>query len=134
MEKMSGRRVFHIHTTDHLLALEGVPLATFGQRLLRFVIDVFGALVLWAPLEFVWQLYLLHESHIDLKWDFHEAGNIAVMLLYWASCTYFGNGRKLGKLIARTRAMSLIHRRMGAWQSIERSLGMGQPFWRAAWE
>ena len=121
----SRRRTFQLHETARLHSLEGLPLATFVQRALGYFFDLLFAVALWAPMEFLWRHFFLHESHIDLKWDFHEPGNIIVMLLYWASFNYFCNGRTPGKMIARTRAVSLTGERLGAWQSIERSLGYG---------
>jgi len=88
-------------------------------------IVVFLAVLLWGPLEFSWRRYVLHQTHIELKWDFHEFGNIVVMVFYWAAFHYFGNGRTPGKFLARTRVMSLTSERLGAWQSIERALGYG---------
>ena len=119
------RRVFQMHETERLRTLEGRPLAGYGQRFLGYVIDLVLAVVLWAPLEFLWRRYLLHETNINLEWTFHEAGNIVVMLLYWASWNYFGNGRTPGKFIAGTRILSLTSERMGRWQSVERALGYG---------
>ena len=84
LERKRGR-FFQMHETGRLHALEGMPLATFAQRVAGYFIDLFLALLLWAPLEFSWRRYFLHQTHIDLKWDFHEFGNIAVMLLYWAA-------------------------------------------------
>jgi uncharacterized RDD family membrane protein YckC len=106
-------------------ALEGVPLATFWQRLLGYAIDIFLAIVLWAPLEAAWRYYVLHEDRIDLKWDFHEPGNLVIVLLYLSSANYFGNGQTPGKWVARIRAVSLTGERMGPWQSVERALGYG---------
>ena len=60
-----------------------------------------------------------------MKWDFHEAGNILVVIAYFGLGNYFGNGQTPGKWIARTRAVSLTGPRMGLWQSIERALGYG---------
>ncbi len=97
LDTMKHRRLFHMHETARQQTLEGLPLATIGQRFLGYAVDLFLALVLWIPLEFCWRRYVLHESHIDLKWDFHEVGNVVVMLLYWATSNYFGNGRTLGK-------------------------------------
>ena len=128
LESKPPRRLFQAHETARMHALEGLPLATFGQRLLGYVIDIFLALIVWVPLEFSWRRYVLHQHHIDLKWDFHEAGNIVVMLLYWAVWNYFGNGRTPGKFAARTQAVSLTGERLGAWQSIERALGYGAAF------
>jgi hypothetical protein len=124
-------RLFHMHETRRQHELEGLPLATFGQRFLGYAVDLFLALVLWIPLEFCWRRYVLHETHIDLKWDFHEAGNIVVMVLYWATCNYLGNGRTVGKYVAGTQAMSLTGERLGLWQSIERALGYGAAFLEA---
>lgn len=119
------RRRFRIHETHRMHALEGVALASVGQRILGYVIDIAIALILWVPLEFVWRRYLLHQQHIDLTWNFHEAGNLVVMLLYWATWNYFGNGQTPGKFVARTRAVSLTSERLGLWQSIERAVGYG---------
>lgn len=124
-KKERRRRLFQTHETTRLHALEGLPLASFGQRVLGYFIDIFLAVLVWVPLEFSLRRYLLHQEHIDLKWDFHEAGNIAVMLLYWAAWNYFGNGRTPGKFVAGTQVMSLTSERLGVWQSIERALGYG---------
>jgi uncharacterized RDD family membrane protein YckC len=102
-----------------------MPLATFWQRALGYWIDIFLALVLWVPLEFLWRRFILRERTFNLEWDFHEIGNIVVALIYWGLGNYWGNGQTPGKWIARTRAMSLTSDRMGAWQSIERALGYG---------
>ena len=118
-------RTFQVHENPHATALQGLPLATFWQRALGYVIDILLAVVLWAPVEFAWRRFVLHEQDINLKWDFHEIGNIIVALIYWGLGNYWGNGQTPGKWIARTRAMSLTSARMGVWQSIERSLGYG---------
>ena len=106
-------------------ALTGLPLATFGQRLLGYCIDLLLAVIVWSPLEYAWRRFLLHETNIHLVWDFHEKGNIVVMLLYWGLGNYFGNGQTPGKWAARTRILSLTCGRMGLWQSFERALGYG---------
>lgn len=118
-------RVFAMHGTARFHAPEGVPLATFGQRAAGYVIDVLLAVMVWAPLELAWRYYLLHETRIEMKWDFHEVGNLVVMLLYWAAFHYSANGRTPGKFVTGTRVMSLTSERMGLWQSVERALGYG---------
>jgi uncharacterized RDD family membrane protein YckC len=119
------RRRFHAHESERVRALDGTLLATFVQRLLGYALDLTIAVIIWAPLEIAWRHYLLHEQHIELKWDFHEVGNIAVTLLYLGLANYFGNGRTPGKWVARIRAVSLTGERMGLWQSVERALGYG---------
>jgi uncharacterized RDD family membrane protein YckC len=121
----SQTRRFHAHSTARTDALNGVALATYWQRVGGFFIDFFVVLLLWAPLEFAWRHYVLHQNKIDLHWDFHEVGNIVVALVYWGLMNYFGNGRTLGKWVVRSRAMSLTSERMGLWQSFERALGYG---------
>lgn len=119
------RRRFHVHETARADALSGVLLATFRQRVTGFLVDLLLAILLWAPAEIAWRHFLLHQQHIDLKWDFHEAGNILAALVYWGVANYFGNGQTPGKWVARTRAVSLTSERLGPWQSIERALGYG---------
>jgi hypothetical protein len=119
------RRRFHAHGASRADALNGLLLATFRQRLLGYFVDLLIAVILWWPLEFSLRHFLLHQQKIEMSWDFHEAGNIIVMVLYWGLANYFGNGQTPGKWVARTRAVSLTSNRMGLWQSIERGLGYG---------
>jgi len=119
------RRRFHAHGASHADVLNGLLLATFPQRLLGYLVDLFVAVMVWWPLEFSWRFFVLHEKKIEMSWDFHEAGNIIVMVLYFGLANYFGNGRTVGKWVARTRAVSLTSERLGLWQSIERGLGYG---------
>jgi len=120
-----ARRTFSSHENPRVNALEGLPLAVFWQRALGYWIDVLFAVVLWAPAEVGWRYFVRHEQTINIKWDFHEVGNILIALIYYGLGNYWGNGQTPGKWIARTRAVSLKSERMGAWQSIERSLGYG---------
>jgi uncharacterized RDD family membrane protein YckC len=102
--------------------LNGLPLAFFWQRWLGHWIDLAFVIVLWAPLEYLWRTFVIHEKDILVKWDYHEPGNIIAMVLYWGLCTYFGNGRTPGKWIARTKIVSLTGERMGG-------VGFLQYFW-----
>ena len=119
------RRRFHAHTGARTESLNGTLLATFPQRLLGYLIDLLIAVILWAPIEVALRLFVLHEKDVHLVWDFHEVGNIIVMVLYWGLANYFGNGQTPGKWVARIRIVSLTSERMGLWQSIERGLGYG---------
>ena len=119
------RRRFHAHESPRQTALDGRLLATFGQRVLGYVVDLMIAVIIWFPLEAGWRRFLLHEDNITIKWDFHEVGNLVVMVLYWGLANYFGNGQTPGKWVARTRIVSLTSERLGFWQSIERGLGYG---------
>jgi uncharacterized RDD family membrane protein YckC len=125
MNEKPSRRRFFAHESERAHALIGLPLAMFWQRLLGYAIDLLLAVIVWSPLEFAWRMYVLHETRIHLVWDFHEKGNIVVMLLYWGLGNYFGNGQTPGKWVARTRILSLTGERMGLWRSFERALGYG---------
>lgn len=120
-----GGRTFQLHDTERKAMLIGVPLAAFWQRLLGYLVDLFLAVVVWFPLEAAWRRFALHQKQIDLTWNFHEAGNIIVMLLYWGLGNFIGNGQTPGKRLACTRIVSLTDERMGLWQSFERALGYG---------
>jgi uncharacterized RDD family membrane protein YckC len=124
-QSKAARRRFHAHAGARAALLDGMLLATFWQRLVGYLVDLLIAVLIWFPLEFCWRRFLLHETNIHMAWDFHEAGNIVVMVLYWGLAHYFGNGQTPGKLVARTRVLSLTSERMGLWQSVERGLGYG---------
>jgi uncharacterized RDD family membrane protein YckC len=83
------------------------------------------AIIIWAPLEIGWRVFVLHEEHVHVSWDFHEVGNVIVVVLYYGIANYAGNGRTPGKWVVRTRVVSLTGKRMGFWQSIERALRYG---------
>ncbi len=121
----SHSRFFHAHESPRLRELEGLPLASFGQRTLGYAVDLALAVLLWAPAEACWRVFVLRQHNVEIKWDFHEIGNIIVLVLYYGAANYLGNGQTPGKWVARTRAVSLTHARMGVWQSIERALGYG---------
>ena len=121
----SGPQRFHAHESARSKDLEGLALATFWQRLLGYTIDLLLAVILWAPIEILWRVKVLHQQSVHVVWDFHEPGNIAFALLYFGLFNFLGNGRTPGKWVARTRAVSLNSPRLGLWQSIERSLGYG---------
>jgi uncharacterized RDD family membrane protein YckC len=118
-------RRFHAHASARSEALNGLVLANFWQRLLGYCVDLVLAVLIWFPIELAWRVFLRHETEVHLVWDFHEIGNIVVVVLYWGLTVYFGNGQSPGKWVARTRIVSLTGERMGLWQSIERGLGYG---------
>ena len=123
-QEETGRR-FHAHAGDRMLALNGVRLAAGWQRIAGYATDMLVAVLIWFPIEGSFRYFVLHEKSPHMLWDFHEPGNILVMVLYWGAANYFGNGQTPGKWVARTRAVSLVSERLGLWQSIERVLGYG---------
>src|ERR1017187_4093664 len=124
-QSRKARRRFHAHVGARADSLNGILLAAFWQRLVGYCVDLLAAVMIWFPVEFSWRHFLLHETNIHIVWDFHEAGNIVVMVLYWGLANYFGNGQTPGKWVARTRVLSVTSEHLGLWQSVERGLGYG---------
>jgi uncharacterized RDD family membrane protein YckC len=121
----AASRRYHAHAGVRAESLNGMLLATFWQRFLGYCVDLLIAVIIWFPLEASWRYFVRHETNIHIVWDFHQVGNIIVMMLYWGLANYLGNGRTPGKRVARTQVLSLTSERLGLWQSIERGLGYG---------
>jgi uncharacterized RDD family membrane protein YckC len=124
-EKATSRRRFHAHETARVDSLDHVLLATFWQRLAAIFVDLIIATVFFSPVEFVWQRYVEHKEKVVIAMDFHEWRSLIVIVLYFGICTFFWNGRTVGKWIARIRVVSLTHERISVWQAGERALGYG---------
>lgn len=122
---MAGKQHFHAHETARQDALSGVPLATFGQRVLGYFIDIVLVSAVYAPLEVMWAMKVKHEKEVHVEVSFHHPGSLIALVLYFALAVWIGKGRTIGKWIARTRVVSLTHGEMGLWQSTERALGYG---------
>ena len=116
-------RYFQAHETARTDELDGLPLASFGQRALGFLIDLFIVVLLWIPLELLWARFVSHEwngrSRFHITFSFHEWRSLLVALLYYVLVKYFSNGKSLGKRIARTRVVSLAREQLGFWQCVE---------------
>jgi uncharacterized RDD family membrane protein YckC len=119
------KRRFHAHETARVDSLDGRLLATFWRRLTAFFVDVVVATVLFAPVEYSWQRYVEHKENIIIRLDVHEWRSLIVIVLYFGLCTYFTNGKTLGKWMTRVRVVSLTQDRVSLWQAMERALGYG---------
>ena len=124
-------RVFDPHDTPRMLALAGTPLARFWPRFAAYCIDISFVLVTYIPMEFARQYlvarFLHHEEniHFDVKFDFHEVGNLVWLVLYYGLSVWMTNGRTIGKWLMGLRVVSLTHRKISFWQAVERALGYG---------
>jgi uncharacterized RDD family membrane protein YckC len=130
-----SKQHFHAHETARVDGLDGVPLAKFWQRALGFAIDLGLMLCVWAPVVLGWRYFVSHHMHgytnLKLNWSAEDEKSLLFLLAYAAVGNYLGNGQTPGKWVARTRAVSLTHARMGRWQSFERALGYGASFLEA---
>ena len=122
-------RHFQAHETTRGAELAGLPLASFGQRALGFLIDFFLVILAWVPLELLWARFISHEwdgkAHFNVTFNFHEWRSLLVALLYYVVFYYFSNGKSIGKWVARTGVVSLTHPHLSLWQCVERVLGYG---------
>jgi uncharacterized RDD family membrane protein YckC len=128
-------RFYHAHETAREDGVDGLKLAEFWQRAVGFMIDFVLMLLIWAPVVFGWKYFITHKAHgstkIEMSWNPREEESLIFLLAYGAVANYVGNGQTPGKWIARTRAVSLTHKRMGLWQSFERALAYGASFLEA---
>jgi uncharacterized RDD family membrane protein YckC len=133
-ENAMAQRKFQAHETAREDALNGLPLATFGQRALGFGIDFLLMLAVWAAVTGGFLYLVKHvggSTRIELKWQPHDFTSFVFLLAYASLACFAGNGRTPGKWVAQTRVVSLTHERMGLWQSTERALGYGASFLEA---
>ena len=132
---MAKMKHFHAHETARTDELDGLPLASFWQRALGFGIDMLLTLAVWVPVVIGWQYLVMQEMHghtsLHLHWRSGDEESAIFLVAYAAVANYLGNGQTPGKWVARTRAVSLTHERMGKWQSFERALGYGASFLEA---
>jgi uncharacterized RDD family membrane protein YckC len=152
---MIAMRTFSARETEWLQELDGIELAGFWRRAIAFVIDwtlVSIVLSLVAVAGFLGYLKLreMHghpmpnrinfnmkpehfefnsdDSELEKKFDneaTHIVMDILVPVLYFGLFTWRGKGRTPGKRLMRIRVVSLVHRHLTFWHSIERALGYG---------
>jgi uncharacterized RDD family membrane protein YckC len=129
--KSSAPRAYIPHATQRMESLAGLPLASFQARAAAFLLDMILVLLAYIPAMVVVRWLAAGRNwhaNIDVKWDFHELSNVVFLILYFGLTLFWGNGRTLGKRIARIRVVSLVHERVTFWQSMERALGYGASF------
>jgi uncharacterized RDD family membrane protein YckC len=113
--------------------LNGLELASFTSRAVAFAIDfaIAGALFLGGLVGFfkIANRYTslgANNRHINVELNFFENWySIVYLVLFFGLSFYFGNGRTIGKRVMGIRVVSIVHRRLGLWHSIERALGYG---------
>jgi uncharacterized RDD family membrane protein YckC len=148
-------RKFYAVETEWLLELDGIELAPFWRRATAFLIDaclayltaglLLGALafaylgmrsvaghpmphatIVINPTEIVIESSDGALGHRKLEDEpvtiFHR---VIVPVLYFGLFTWSGRGRSPGKRWLKIRVVSLAHRHLSLWHSIERALGYG---------
>jgi len=112
-----------------MLELEGVELASFLSRACAFVLDFLLAAALFMSIGMGLGVLATHmgaKGNVHLELNFFENWySIVYLVVFFGLSTYFGNGKTLGKRALHIRVVSLVHRRMTLWHSVERALGYG---------
>jgi len=132
---------FSARETEWLLELDGIELAGFRRRAFAFIIDsaitstALGLLGGFASLgvslvnilfghALAPHIHTLAGSGGD-DHPHHIFRDIIVPVLYFGILTWKGRGRSPGKYFMKIRVVSLVHRHLSLWHSIERALGYG---------
>jgi uncharacterized RDD family membrane protein YckC len=122
-------RTYHAAETARMLALEGLPLASFGRRASAIIIDfvvVFAlAAVIAQPVGSLWER--THPgTHLKIVLAFGPDANwssIAAVATYFTLSVFATNGLTLGKRLCGIRVVSTVHERISLWHALERALG-----------
>jgi uncharacterized RDD family membrane protein YckC len=134
VEPGKSEHVYHAHETPRMLALEGVPLASFGRRAGALALDVIALSVAFLavayPVATLWDRF--HPGHAT-QLTFAPLGSdesrnwysILVFGAYISLSLYLSNGWTIGKRLLGIRVVSTAHEKMTLWQSIERAFGYG---------
>lgn len=133
-------RNFSARETEWLLELDGIELASFWQRAVAFGLDSFfvaATLLLLGSfiggISWAVQHYLIGIAdphiHVGIGDAEHGSGHLVreliLPVLYFGLLTWRGRGQTPGKRLLKIRVVSLVHRHLTLWHSVERALGYG---------
>lgn len=128
--------IYKGHESARMAELEGAPLASFAARGVAFAIDMAIAAVSFVGVGMAGALaavklgWMRDEVRISFDPFHHEHWqSVIYFVVFIAASNYIGNGATLGKKTMKIRALSLSHRRLSSWHSMERSLGYGASAW-----
>ena len=127
-ETRNSTGCYSAHETERMRTLDGLPLASFGERAAAFAIDFLVAAFLFILAAVPIGKFLEKILHRDIRIElnlFHNWYSIVYLVLFFGASLYLGKGRTIGKRIMRIRVLSLVHDRVGMWHSVERALGYG---------
>ena len=138
MNKDKKRLFFDPHGAARADSLAGVPLASFGQRLAAYAIDIFLVGITYGPAMAGLRYFLINtlhlkedlyqSAHVHAKFDFQrttETACVVWLILYFGLIAWKTNGLTPGKRLLGIRIVSLTHARITLWQAVERALGYG---------
>ncbi len=121
---------YQAHETKRMEELNGIELASFAARagalIIDFAISAVLFMLLTVPIAGLLEKMGIAFADVNLQLNFF--GNwysIVWLVLYFSLSFYIGNGKTIGKWIFKIRVVSLVHKRLNVWHSIERALGYG---------
>jgi len=125
---VQGMKTYNPHETDMMKSLQGAELASFTRRFFALLVDILLAIALFIiiPIQPLFIKLGWLQPGKELIFTFFGNWYSTVWLaLYFAISIWTGNGKTPGKWILRVRVVSLVHKRITPWQSVERALGYG---------
>jgi uncharacterized RDD family membrane protein YckC len=132
MSNPQRQHSYDARETERMLAVHGMPLASFMRRFMALAIDFVIAGALFLLIVYPIGLLLIRSGAVQPEGDvimrmnfFQNWYSVVWLVLYFGIATYLGNGKTPGKWISKVRVVSLVHKRIGLWHSIERAVGYG---------
>jgi uncharacterized RDD family membrane protein YckC len=146
MDKFSARE------TEWMLELDGIQLAGFWRRAFAFVIDGIFVTIIFSVLAASITMGYMAVTHkrptftVNGKIPHSEAeiekqepqlekggeskglslvADVVIPVLYFGLLLWKGKGRTPGKRMMKIRVVSIVHRHLSLWHSVERALGYG---------
>lgn len=145
---------FWARETEWMLELDGIPLAGFRRRAIAFAIDWILIIVIMAavltgvtfghpPLtrpadqrdpivisrtgtnEAEVKTLILKLEKTSKRRVLKLIDDVVIPVLYFGLLLWQGRGRTPGKRMMKIRVVSVVHRHLSLWHSVERALGYG---------
>src|ERR1700694_1823472 len=113
--------------TRRMQALQGIELASLARRASALGIDFVAMVAVFLCFAIpvaVWGERSHRHIHITLQ-PFHNWYSTLLPVVYFGLFVWITNGRTPGKWLTGIRIVSLAHKRISIWHSLERSLGYG---------
>ncbi len=126
---------------DELLDSQSIErefkIASKGKRFANYIIDMIGYYILALGVGVILGGILISSGNDEILLNEEVSVGqkilewllgLVIILVYYAFCEYFFKGKSLGKLITRTRAVTITNERMDLPTTVKRSLCRIVPF------
>lgn len=127
-KKAKGPRFYKAHETPRMDELNSLPLASFQRRLWAIAID-FLLIAIVKKVLHIGGHHDIQAPQGSFAWFLLQSkdwlAEILESTVFFAVLLKLGKGQTPGKWVMKIRVLSLTHRELGWWQSVERALGYG---------